>query len=306
LAPAREVAEIAAALGRSFSHELICAVALIPRNRVEDALAQLVRAELIFQHGTPPDAEYTFKHALVQDAAYSTLLRGRRQHLHERIAIILETQFPDIVEARPEQLAHHFSQGGFKHKAITYWTVAGERAVTHDANKEAIRHFRQALELLQGPPETSERRKAELKILAKLGPALAAVVGFGAPEVETTYSRARRLCEQLGEPVELFQSLWGLWLNTVGRDRLEAARPLADELFAVARRSGDQALLLEACHAMSPTTLWVGEPESALRAGEDGMRLYNREQHGSLAFLYGGHDLGVCAAACIQEWPFGF
>jgi class 3 adenylate cyclase/predicted ATPase len=294
LASTREVAQIGAALGRSFSHEVISAVAPTPQQRVDDALEQLVNAELIFRRGTPPDAEYTFKHALVQDAAYGTLLRSRRQQLHARIASTLESQFPDVVETQPELLGRHFGEGGFEEKAIAYFTIAGERAVKRGANAEVIRHFHRALELLQGRPETAERSKAELKVLEKLGPALQAAHGFGAPEVERTYLRARDLCEQLGEPVELFRALWGLWVNTFGRERFEAARPIADDLIAVAHQLDDRALLLEAHHAMCPTTLWVGNPQATRSHGEQGMRLYEREQHRSLAFLFGGHDPGVC------------
>src|SRR5262249_32378646 len=244
----------------------------------------------------------------VQDAAYGTLLRTRRQQLHARIASTLESQFPDVVEAQPELLGQHFSEGGFEEKAITYFTVAGELAVKRGANAEGIRHFRRALELLQGQPETVERSKAELKLLEKLGPALKAVHGFGAPQVEKTYLRARDLCEQLGQPVELFQALWGLWLNTVGRERFEAARPIADELFTVAHRLDDRALLLEAHHAMCPTTLCLGDPQAARNHGEQGMRLYEREQHRSLAFLFGGHDPGVCCRmqSGVALWFLGY
>ena len=199
---------------------------------VQTALSRLTEAELVFCRGTPPQATFLFKHALVRDVAYGSLLRGQRQQLRGRIASILEAQFPDVVESRPELLGHHFSQGGFEEKAIVYWTLAGERAVKRDANAEAIRHFGRALELLEGPPEMAERRKAELRILAKLGPALQAARSFAEPEVETTYLRARELCEQLGEPHELFQALWGLWLNTVGREQWNMARPIANE-FAV-------------------------------------------------------------------------
>ena len=191
LAPTREVVQVGAALGRQFSHELISAVAEMPQQQLDDALAQLRSAELIFRRGMPPDAEYTFKHALVQDAAYGTLLRSRRQQLHARIASALESQFPDVVETQPELLGRHFGEGGFEEKAIAYFTVAGERAVKRGANSEVIRHFRRALELLQGRPETAERSKAELKVLEKLGPALQAAHGFGAPEVETLFTCAR-------------------------------------------------------------------------------------------------------------------
>ena len=161
---------------------------------------------------------------------------------------------------------------------------------------------------MEGPPETAERRKAELRILAKLGPALQQARGFAAPEVETTYLRARELCEQLGEPHELFQALWGLWLNSVGRERWEAARPVADELLKVAQRLDDRALLLEAHHAMCPTTLWAGDPQEARTHGEQGMALYDREQHQSLAFLFGNHDPGVCCRmhSAMALWFLGY
>jgi predicted ATPase len=308
LALTREVAQVGAVLGRSFSYELISAVAQMPQQKLDGALEQLVAAELIFCRGMPPDAEYTFKHALVQDAAYSTLLRSRRQQLHARIASILESQFPDVVETQPELIGRHFGEGGFEEKAITYFTIAGELAVKRGAHAEVIRHFRRALELLQGQPETAERSKAELKVLEKLGPALQAAHSFGAPEVERTYLRARDLCEQLGEPVGLFRALWGLWVNTVGRERYEAARPIADELFTVAHRLDDRALLLEAHHAMCPNTLWVGDPQAARSHGEQGMRLYEREEHRSLAFLFGGHDPGVCCRmhSGMALWFLGY
>ena len=307
-APTREVVQIGAALGRQFSHELISAVAEMPQQRLDEALAQLLSAELIFRHGMPPDAEYTFKHALVQDTAYGTLLRSRRQQLHARIASILENQFPEIVETHPEMLGQHFGKGGFEAKAIAYFTAAGERAVKRGTNAEVVRHFRRALELLKGQPTTAERSKAELKVLEKLGPALLATRGFGAPDVERTYLRARDLCEQLGEPVELFKALWGLWLNTVGRERFEAARSIAEELFTVAHRVDDRALLLEAHHAMCTTTLWVGDPKTTRNHAEQGMRLYQREQHQSLAFLFGGHDPGVCCCmhAATALWFLGY
>ena len=280
----------------------------MPQQKLDGALEQLVAAELIFCRGMPPGAEYTFKHALVQDAAYGTLLRSRRQQLHARVASTLESQFPDIVQTQPELLGRHFGEGGFEEKAIAYFTVAGERAVKRGANAEVIRHFQRALELLQGRPQTAERSKAELKMLERLGPALAYAHGFGAPEVERAYLRARDLCEQLGQPVELFQALWGLWLNTVGRERFEAARPIADELFTVAHRLEDRALLLEAHHAMCPTMLWLGDLQAARNHGEQGMRLYDREQHRSLAFLFGGHDPGVCCRmqSGVALWFLGY
>jgi len=308
LGPAKEVAQIGAAVGREFSHALLQAVVRKPEAELQSALDRLVTTGLLFRQGVPPQASYLFKHALVQDAAYGTLLRNRRQQLHARIAATLEGQFPEIAESQPELMARHCAEAGLVEKAVGYWTLAGEWAVKRDANAEATRHFRRALELLQKQPETAQRCEAELKALTKLGPALQSTRGFGAPEVETAYLRARELCKQLGEPVELFQALWGLWLNSVGRERWDMARPIADELLTVAQRLNDRALLLEAHHAMCPTTLWVGDPQEARTHGEQGMALYDREQHQSLAFVFGNHDPGVCCRmhSAMALWFLGY
>jgi predicted ATPase len=308
LGPAKEVAQIGAAVGREFSHTLLQAVVGKPEAELRSALDRLMTAGLFFRQGVPPHASYLFKHALVQDAAYGTLLRNRRQQLHARIAATLEGQFPETVETQPELMARHCAEAGLVEKAVGYWTLAGEWAVKRDANAEATRHFRRALELLEKQPEAPERSEAELKVLTKLGPALHSIRGFGAPEVETAYLRARELCEQLGKPVELFQALWGLWVNRVGREQWDMARPIADELLTFAQRLGDRALLLEAHHAMCPTMLWVGEPQGTRTHGEQGMALYDREQHETLAFLFGNHDPGVCCTmhSAMALWFLGY
>ncbi|MGY8704923.1 AAA family ATPase [Bradyrhizobium sp. 18BD] len=178
LAPVRELAQIGAALGRSFSHELISAVAAMPQQQVDGALAQLVHAELVFQRGTPPDAEYTFKHALVQDAAYSTLLRGRRQQIHARVATTLESDFPEIVAAQPQLMAHHCSEAGFHDKAVGYRLKAGQQAVARSAMTEAVAQLQRGLELLANMPEESRPAQHELDLEIALGRALMAARGY--------------------------------------------------------------------------------------------------------------------------------
>jgi tetratricopeptide (TPR) repeat protein len=180
-APARELAQIAAALGRQFSHELISAIAAMPQQKLDDALDQLVNAELIFRRGTPPDAEYTFKHALVQDTAYSTLLRGRRQYLHGRIAMTLESQFPDVVAAQPQLMAQHCAQAGLNEKAIGYWLKAGQQAVARSAMTEAVAQLQKGLDLLASLPESPGRRQQEDELLLALGHAVLAAKGYAAP-----------------------------------------------------------------------------------------------------------------------------
>jgi predicted ATPase len=171
------MAQIGAALGRSFSHELISAVAAVPQRQVDGALVQLVGAELVFQRGTPPNAEYTFKHALVQDAAYSTLLRGRRQQIHARIATTLESQFPEIVATQPQLMAHHCAEAGFNEKAVSYLLKSGQQAVARSAMTEAVSQLQRGLELLANMPEESRPVQHELDLQIALGRALMATSG---------------------------------------------------------------------------------------------------------------------------------
>src|SRR5262249_52742337 len=159
---------------------------------------QLVETELVYQRGTPPQATYMFKHALIQDAAYQSLLRSTRQQYHQRIAQVLEARFPDTAETQPELLAYHYTEAGLREQAIGYWQVAGQRAVERSANIEAIAHLTRGLEVLQTLPDTPERIQQELGLQTTLGPALMVLKGFGNPEVEKTYRRARELCQQVG------------------------------------------------------------------------------------------------------------
>jgi predicted ATPase len=196
LAPTREVAQIGAALGRTFSHQLISAVTQMPRYQLDNALVQLASAELIFQHGTPPDAEYTFKYALVQDAAYSTLLRSRRVQLHGHITTILEGQFPDLVEMQPELLARHCAEAGLVEKAIDYWLKAGQQAIARGAMTEAATQLRKGLNLLYAAPDGAARQEQEFNLRITLGYALIATKGYGAPEAGELFTRAHQLCAQ--------------------------------------------------------------------------------------------------------------
>ena len=195
LAPVREVAQIGAALGRQFSHALISAVAHMPRPQLDDALAQLEQAELIFRRGTPPDAVYTFKHALVQDAAYGTLLRARRRQLHGRIAATLEREFPEIAETRPERLAQHCSEGGMVEKAIGYCLKAGQKAIGRGTMIEAVAQLWKGLDILAGLPDGAARQQQELELQIALGHALDTTKGLATPlETGEVYAHARRLC----------------------------------------------------------------------------------------------------------------
>jgi predicted ATPase len=235
LAPTREVAQTAAALGRQFSHELISAVAQVPQHQVDDALAQLVTAELVVRRGTPPDAEYAFKHALVQDAAYSTLLRSRRLQLHGRITAVLESQFPEIMETQPEVLARHCAEAGLTEKAVGYWLDAGRQAIAKCAMAEAVAQLRKGLDLLPGVPDGAPRQEQEINLRMTLGHALIATKGYSAPESGETFARSRQLCEQLNRPEQLGPILHGQFLFRFVRGDLHQAEHHAEEM----RRLGE-------------------------------------------------------------------
>jgi tetratricopeptide (TPR) repeat protein len=241
LAPAREVAQIGAALGRQFSHELIAAVAQMPQPQLDDALAQLVGAELIYRRGTPPDAEYTFKHALVQDAAYGTLLRGRRQQLHARIAAALEDRFPEIVAAQPALLARHCDEAGLTEKAVEHWLAAGRQAWARSATAEAVALFRRGLALIPGLPDGDRRRETEFDLQIGLGQATSASRGLAVPELGQAYARARELASTLNRPRALLFALYGQHNYHAFRGDLTRAQQLTAEIRELGESGGDAA-----------------------------------------------------------------
>ena len=263
----KEIAQIGAALGREFSHALLVAVADRPEAQLQAALDQLVAAELVYRRGTAPDVTYSFKHALVQDAAYGALLKSRRQQLHARIAQVMEDQFPKIVETQPELLAQHYTGAGLTEQAIVYWDKAGERAIQSSANAEAIERFSKALKLLATVPETPERIGKSWPCRHALARPCIAVKGYASPDVETVYSRARELCARVADcPQLLFSTLRGLWVFHQHRGRHDAAHELAGQMLALAQRERSDALHLEACKSLGLTQFYLGEFVGAANA----------------------------------------
>jgi predicted ATPase len=293
LAPVREVVQIAAALGTQFSHELLLAVAGMPERQLCDAMEQLIRAELIFRRGTPPDADYTFKHTLVRDVAYATLLRANRQRLHARIAHTYETRFPEVPRVQPELLARHLTEAGLTDAAVDYWQRAGELTMARSGNAEAVHHFYAALDLVALLGDKPDRAARELELCVKLGPALIMVKGASSPEVHAIYTRALALRNGEDSP-ERFKVLWGLYLYSLTSGQLNEAAAYADELLVLAQRLGASDLLLEAYHARW-ASLWLGDLSVADASCRQGIALYDRSRHHALAFEFSGHDPGVCA-----------
>jgi class 3 adenylate cyclase len=211
LVTAKAVAQSAAVIGRQFAYPLLQVVSQLDETTLQRELGRLVKAEIVYQRGMPPQSTYVFKHALIQDAAYASLLKSTRQQYHQQIAQVLETQFPETTAGKPELLAHHYTEAGLIEKAVPYWQQAGQRAIERSAHTEAISHLTKGLELLKTLPETPQRLQREVDIHITLGASLLATKGYAAPEVGEIYTSARQLCHHLDDPQRLFPVLRGLW-----------------------------------------------------------------------------------------------
>jgi tetratricopeptide (TPR) repeat protein len=307
-AAAKEIAQIGAVIGREFSHELLAPVAGGTDAHLQAALDRLGEAGLVFRRGASPKSTFLFKHALVRDAAYGSLLRGQRQQLHARIATILEGQFPDVVAMQPELLAQHSLEAGWIEKATGYWLTAGQRAARRSATTESIAHFTKGIEALSRLPDSPQRDRQELSFRLALGPALIATRGWNSVDAEASYRRALALADRLGEQRDRFNALWGLWLTGGTRGALIEARKLASELAATAGALDDDSLRLQAHHAGWATVIFLGELEEARDHLREGLRIYDPEKHKDHALDYGGHDPGVCGRGqgSLALWLLGY
>jgi len=265
LGPAKEVAQIGACIGREFDHDLLAAVVLLPEADLSAALDRLVSAELLFRRGIPPAAAYIFKHALVRDAAYQSLLRKRRQDLHASIAAALESDFPHTLDSRPEVLAHHLDEARLADKAVGYWLRAGQLSAARSANVEAIAHLRSGLVSLAGLPRGQPRSRWELSLQLALGGPLLATKGFASGEVEAVYQRAQELSRELENDKDLFAAIRGLVHVCHVRANLREETQLVDEVVELARRIGGPAMLAEAYHSAGAQAFHLG----AFRTGHD-------------------------------------
>jgi class 3 adenylate cyclase/predicted ATPase len=307
LGSAKEIAQIGAVIGREFSHFLLAAVMRKAEGELETELERLITAGLLFRQGVLPHATYLFKHALVQDAAYGTLLRSSRQQLHGQIASTLEEEFPEIVEVQPELLARHCTEAGLDEQAIKYWRTAGEKAVRRASNREAIGHFRRALALNEKQAPDVGRSLTELAILSQLGPALMSVHGWTAPEVGVAFERAEHLARELESSIDLAPPLAGLWLFHTARGQFSRADEITKELFDVAHTLHDSDVLLQAHHCAWPIRWFRGALTDAKAHTDAGMGLYDEVRHARHRFLYLGHDPAVCALSIksVLQWLLG-
>ena len=307
LVSARSVAQIGAAIGRKFSYALLRAVSRLPEGELQMALGQLVASALVFQRGAPPDAVYTFSHALVQDTAHGSLLRKARQQLHAQIAGALETHSPEVIETQPELLAQHYAEAGLVERAVAYWDKAGDRSVARSAMAEAVAQFQKGLDQLALLPEIPERRQKELEFSSALGAVLNVVKGSAAPETGQAYARARELWEQLGSPAEFVEVPCGQSRYHAHRGELDRAQSLAEDLLHLSHRRNDVAGLVMGHYSSGRNLMWVGSFASSRSHLETVLALYDPNSHHSLVRQTEIHpQLAAQAALGIVLFCLGF
>ena len=286
LAGVRDIAQTAAAIGRDFSCELLAELAGMPSQLLNSVLGELVRAQLVSCRGVPPNAMFRFKHALIRDAAYASLLRGRRERLHRRIVAAMEHHFPETVRAQPELVAQHAANAGLPEKAIKYWLKAGQRALTRAATVEATAAFREGLGLLNGLPEGYKRDEAELEVQLCLSRATIAAEGYAAPSAGKIFERARELCKRLNQPPELVSVLYGQWAHALMRTDLQGAQHIAEELLLLGETRQDAVWTARGCRLKGLTCIGRGEFGAGRRFLERGLQLYDSGDREAAFVLY--------------------
>jgi predicted ATPase len=303
----KRLLQTAAVIGMEVPFALLRAMAEVSEEVLHRGLTHLQATEFLYETRLFPDREYTFKHALTQNVAYQSLLTTTRQQVHQRIAQALVNDFPERVDTQPELLAHHYTEAGLHAKAVGYWQRAGQRAIERSAHAEAMAHLNTGLEVLATLPESPERTQRELDLQIALGPVLTATKGYGAPEVERVYTRARQLCEQVEETAQRFSALMGLFLFYFGRGELHTARTLGVEALTLAQRLHDPSLLVVADWLQGFILACLGEFALARERLEHGIALYDPEQDRHLAFRYEiDPGVGCLMWIAVVLWLLGY
>jgi serine/threonine protein kinase/predicted ATPase len=304
----QQLAQLAATLGREFSHELLAAVANTDEETLRNELDKLVQAEILYQKGRPPRCSYIFKHALLEDALYNSLVKSNRQEFHRRAAEALESRFPQTVESRPELLAHHFAEAALSKKAVNYLLQSGLRSKERSADVEAIGHLTKGLALLDTLEATPERDDQELQFLTTLASAYIAVRGYAAPEVGPNLLRARELCERIQDPQRLFGIMLGMWEWRLVRGDLRLSVELAADGMALAERVNDPGMLMEALFMQGVTMFYRGRFAGARACHERAVADYDDRERTKFWTASTGHNAGIthrCYLA-LALWHLGY
>ena len=306
LGGAKEIAQLASAIGRDFSHELLAAIAPHEDRILNANLQRLVDAELLYRRGMPPQAFYSFKHTLIQDTAYSSLLRGRRKDIHKEIARVFRERFPRVLETEPEVVARHHAKAGELEAAIVLYRTAGEKATRRSAQAEAIDHLRNGIRLAKQLPDARTRSQCELELLVALGAPLIESTGQGSHEVAETYARARDLCREIGDAPELFPTLWGLARHYQMLGEVDVVLELNEQLLEHAKSSDDGTRLLLARLSLGLTCFWTGNFARSVHHLDRTLELYDAATHASLAAEYGQDaEVSALAVSATALWLLG-
>jgi predicted ATPase len=306
-ATATRLLQAAAVIGKDVALPLLQAVTEAPEEALNRDIRYLQAAEFVYETYALTAPVYTFKHVLTQEVAYQSLVRRARQQYHARIAQVLEAKFPETAETQPELLAHHYTEADQCAQAISYWQRAGQRAVERSANNEAVSHFITGLELLQSLPSTSERARQELALQLSLGTSLRMVKGLTAPELESLYTRAYELSQQVGESRQQFSALMSLWRSSINRARIPQACELAEQCVALAQHGDDPGLLQEAYRMLGESLFFHGQPVLARTHLEQGVALYDAQQGRVRAFSIGMEPGVICLCFLAATlWQLGY
>jgi predicted ATPase/class 3 adenylate cyclase len=295
LGSAKDVVLTASIIGREFSYELIEAVSSASQATLLADLGRLVQSDLLEQHGVPPQLRYTFKHALIRDAAFQSVLKSRRRELHQRIAEVLTNRFPEIAITEPELLAHHYTEANVVDRALACWRQAADRAVARLAYVEALGHVDKAMTLIATLPEGIKRDEWELSFLVIEGPSRMALDGWDSPAAERLYEEARTVAERLGRPAEVFRSIWGLWMGAHSSGQHVRAHELYRKIFGLLGQTNDPEYVVQAHHAGGSQMVAEGVPRVALAHVDQLLTNYRVDVHGNLSLIYGAHDPACCS-----------
>jgi class 3 adenylate cyclase/tetratricopeptide (TPR) repeat protein len=304
----RKLAQLAAILGREFSYELLAAATELDETTLQVELTKLAKAEILYPKGRPPRCTYLFKHALLEDALYNSLVKGKRQQYHRLVGEALEARFPQTVETQPELLAHHFTEAGLSEQAIGYWLKAGQRSRERSSLCEAIGHLTKGLELLHTLEESRARDGRELQFLTQLGPTYITARGYAAPEVGPILLQARELCKRIGDPHQLFGIMLGMWEWRIVRADLQQCVELAADGMALAERLNDPGVMMEALFMPGVTSFYRAEFAGSRDCHEKALAAYDDHERTKLWTAYTGHNAGVthrCYLA-LALWHLGF
>ena len=297
----KEVAQVAASIGREFDYPLLAAVAPVPEPELRAALDRSLRPSWCSRGASRRRRATPSSTRWCGTRRYESLLKSRRRQLHARIVAALEERFPATMEADPELLARHCTEAGLAERAIDYWQRAGERAIKRSANPEAVAHFRRALEILGTRTNRGARAEQELQLLLAFGPALTMTRSSGAPEIGRVYARARELARATDRSAELFPTVFGSWLVAFARGDVPTTSRLVDELLDIARGRNNRGEMLQAYHAAWAVAMSRGDFGAAWHHVEVGLSLYQRDAHGHHAHMYIGHDPGVVATCSVRS-----